>query len=101
MSGIAFGRNRSRGCPRVFFSFTKHWKGVYLHFDHGTLRLFRSSGKWGSDYVENFYHSQLLDEVWQTLCDVCEFHDDKEYSLDVESVRELMKRIDAAKGSTE
>jgi hypothetical protein len=43
----------------------------------------------------------LLDEAWTTLCDVCEFHGDPEYHLDVDATRELMKRIDAAKGSTE
>jgi hypothetical protein len=41
----------------------------------------------------------LLEESWTTLCDVCEFHGDPEYHLDVEATRELMKRIDAAKGT--
>jgi regulator of replication initiation timing len=42
---------------------------------------------------------ELLEESWTTLCDVCEFHGDPEYHLDVQATRELMKRIDAAKGT--
>jgi hypothetical protein len=38
----------------------------------------------------------ILQESWRTLSDVCEFHDDPKYSLDVEAVRELLKKIDAA-----
>jgi hypothetical protein len=38
---------------------------------------------------------QVLKESWTTLADVCEFHDDSSYSLDVEAVRRLLEKIHA------
>jgi hypothetical protein len=40
---------------------------------------------------------ELLDEVWTTLMDVCEFSSDGKHTLDVPAMRELLKRVDAAK----
>ena len=35
--------------PWVFVSVGKYWKGVYVHFRHGTLRAFL----WGADWRKN------------------------------------------------
>jgi hypothetical protein len=35
----------------------------------------------------------LLDEVWETLSDMCEYDGDPKYSLDIIKTRNLMKRL--------
>jgi hypothetical protein len=35
----------------------------------------------------------LLDEVWETLSDICEYDGDPKYSLDIIKTRNLMKRL--------
>jgi hypothetical protein len=64
-----------------------------------------SSGRHHLISPENVNHRMenlcaILAEAWETLSDVCEFHADPAYQLDVPEIRELLQRIEAAKRAT-